>query len=101
MTFKNFKKICIEYFYSKSVVKKKYIKRALKFEYKPTFKNNLLEVYHVNFIYNNHCLCLTFWGDEWSLDETTIYGENKLCNFASTINLCCDYLWNFGGELKI
>ena len=90
MTYREFKKIVIEYFCQKcNVIKKRYIKKGLTF----CILNPYIPVYHAFFKFAEKTYMLTYWNGKWSLDDLE---TRQLCNYGETINKCCDCLWKIG-----
>lgn len=88
MTYKEFKKIVLNYFYENSFMKKKVLKKALKFD-----KSKVdIGIYEVNFQFFGTGLNLSYAFNTW---ELTFQDKKRLeiCNMGNTINQCCDYLW--------
>ena len=88
MPYKEFKKIVLDYFLEHSYVKKKVLKKALKFD-----KSKVdIGIYEVNFQFYETGLNLSYAFETW---ELTFQDKKKLeiCNMGNTINECCDYLW--------
>lgn len=88
ITYKEFKKIVLNYFQEHSFVKSKVLQKALKFD-----KSKVdIGIYEVNFQFFETGLNLSYAFDTW---ELTFQDKKKLdiCNIGNTINECCDYLW--------
>lgn len=94
MTFKQFKKITFDYFINHSFLKKRVLKKALK--YKIVSQNNSLGDHcEVVFMFKEHELKLDYWLNIWDLTMETSKGR-EICNRGKTIEQCCDYLWKIG-----
>ena len=89
MTYKEFKKIVLNYFQEHSYMKNKVLKKALKFE-KPTQIKDKLGIYEVNFQFYTIGLTLNYCLGNWTLK---FQKKLETCNIGNTINECCDYLW--------
>lgn len=89
MTFKGFKEIVLDYFYSHSMVQKKYVKKSLK------FKKSKILGFNVNFIFAGKNINLYYRNGYWII-------STRLACYYKTINDCCDCLWQvLGGEINI
>lgn len=87
MTYKEFKKIVLNYFQEHSFMKNKELKKALKFDKSKA----CIGIYEVNFQFYGVGLNLRYcynWGLTFQ-DKKRL----ELCNIGKTINECCDYLW--------
>lgn len=87
MTYKEFKKIVLNYFQEHSFMKNKVLKKALKFDKSKAY----IGIYEVNFQFYGVVLNLSYCY-AWEL----ISQDKKkldIFNIGKTINECCDYLW--------
>lgn len=94
MTFRQFKKITFNYLYKHSGLKKRFVKKDLKYELvsrKTRWGDHCLVV----FMFKGHELKLDHWFNRWDLTMETSNGE-EILNIGLTIEECCDYLWKIG-----
>lgn len=97
MKFKDFKKAIIAYFSSKGRLKRKYTKRFIKME---NCKKEAGKPYKATFKYAGRNLKLERIGDYWYL-FTEGMNEKTFIKNGSTINECCDFLWQNKTEATI
>ena len=93
MTYRQFKKTCIDYFSSKTILKQKYIKKALEFA-----KHH--QGYYCNFTFKDSDYVIRYIYREIT-NKKWVMSLNHSCSFGcikyATIQEACDYLWE---ELK-
>ena len=88
MTYRQFKKTCIDYLSSKTIIKRKYVKKALDFEKR-------YQGYYCKFTYKNsdYFICYVYreiTNNKWVMSYTHSASLGYLC---ATIQKACDYLW--------
>lgn len=96
ISFRQFKKQVLAFFYKYSVLKKRVVKKALKFERKSI-------TYYCYFKFANEDLCLAHCMS-WSLTpaKPNDKGYVEVYNIGHTLEECCDYLYSkVKGELEL
>ena len=94
MTYRQFKKTCIDYLASKTIVKRKYVKKLLDFEkkylgYCCTFTFDDCD-YFIRYIYRE------MTDKKWVMTKSNSW--SFACKKYTTIQEACDYLWEGNGK---
>ena len=96
ITFRQFKKQVLNFFYKHSTLKKRIVKKALKFE-----QSSITHYCYFKFNNEDLCLCNCL---SWSLvfAKPNDKGYILVCNIGKTLEECCDYLYSkVKGELEL
>lgn len=89
MTYRQFKKTCIDYFSSKSIVKRKCVKKALDFEKR-------YQGYYCNFTFEDSDYFIRYIYREMTDKKWVMTHRNSFsfgCIKYATIQEACDHLW--------